>query len=365
MLVPMIGMVHAGTVARADRFTYLAQIGIYVAVTWLVAEWGARWLHQGPLRVALGGLMGGVVAVLMVCAWKQTAYWKNSETLWTRTLACTTGVYVDHNNIGVALLEKERADEAITHFQKALEIKPGDAAVQNNLGYTLLQKGSVDEAINYFQSALQIRPDFAEAHYNLGNALDQKGRVDEAITQFQQALQIKPDDADAHNNLGNALCRKGKVDEGISHFEHALQIRPGFAPAHYNLGMAFLRKGSVSDAIAHFEKALQIAPANPRIQIKLAWLLATCPQASLRNGARAVELAQKANALTGGENLVILYTLAAAYAEAGRFPEAVETAQRALQLAEAQSNTSLIQQLQFELKLYQAGNPFHSPAQTH
>jgi Flp pilus assembly protein TadD len=155
--------------------------------------------------------------------------------------------------------------------------------------------------------------------------------VDEAITQYQKALQSKPDNAKAENNLGNAL----------------------------------LQKGSVGGAITHFQKALQLEPAQPTVQNNLAWLLATCPEPSLRDGNRAVELARQANTLSGGENPAILRTLAAALAEAGRFSEAVESAQRALPLAESQSNTMLAGQLQFEMKLYQSGSPCHLPAQTH
>src|SRR5208282_2242734 len=95
MLTPMIGIVQVGSFAHADRMTYLPQIGIYVAVTWLVAEWG---LKRQVGQAALGGLMTAVLAVLMVCGWKQTAYWQNSETLWNHTLGCTTDNYVAHLN---------------------------------------------------------------------------------------------------------------------------------------------------------------------------------------------------------------------------------------------------------------------------
>ena len=155
------------------------------------------------------------------------------------------------------------------------------------------------------------------------------------------------------------------MDEAITHFQQALKIKPDYAEAHYNLGNAFLKKGSMSEAIAHFQMALQLEPADPGIQNNLGWLLAASPEASLRNGNKAVELARQANALTGGKNPIILHTLAAALAEAGRFSEAMETAQHALRLAEEQSNTRLAGQLQLEMKLYQAGSPFHLPEQTH
>jgi tetratricopeptide (TPR) repeat protein len=270
-----------------------------------------------------------------------------------------------HCNLGNALLQKGRVDEAIAHYQIAVQINSSFADAHNNLGTVLLQKGSADEAMVHFQKALQIRPGYADAHCNLGNALLQKGRVNEAVAHYQIAVQINPGFADAHNNLGTVLLQKGSVDEAMVHFQKALQIRPDYADAHCNLGIAFSQKGRMAEAITQYQEALQIKPAVPASQNRLAWLLATCPEASLRNGNKAVELARQANALTGGENPVILHTLAAAFAEAGRFSEAVETAQHALRLAGAQSNTRLAGALQLEIKLYQAGSPFHLPAQTH
>jgi tetratricopeptide (TPR) repeat protein len=329
-----------------------------MALTWLAAK-----LRMN--RAALGGLMAGVVGTLMACAWQQTACWKNNETLWTHTLACTTDNYVAHSSIGTILFNKGNLDEAMVHYQKALQINPGYSTGHNNLGNAFRQKGRVDEAITQYEQALQIDPDNEEFCYNLGNMLGQNGRVDEAITHFRRALEINPNFAEAENNLATALEQEGKLDEAIRHFRSALQIRPGYARAHYNLGGALLPMGRTDEAIAQLQQAVQLQPADPAILNTLAWLLAACPQASLRNGDKAVVLARKANDLTGGNNPLILHTLAAAYAEAGRFPEAVDAAQRALQLAGTQSNDALAGQLQFELTLYQAGNPFHFPQQSH
>jgi tetratricopeptide (TPR) repeat protein len=392
MLLPVVGIIQVGGQAHADRYTYLPQIGIYVAVTWMAAGWRMN-------RVALEGLMAGAVGVLMVCAWKQTAYWQDSETLWTHTLICTTdnsvahfgfGVvlnqkgrgdeaiaqyqealridpeYVDaHINLGGALLRAGRQDEAISHFQNALQIKPDNAEAHNNFGIALREKGRVGEAITQYQIALQINPGYAEAQFNLGNALGQDGRLDDAISHYQEALRIKPGYMDAQFNLGNALLQKGIADEAVAHLQTALKINPNNAGIHVNLGLCFYRLGRMEEAISQYQTALQLEPDNPRVQNDLAWLLATCSEASLRDGTKAVELARQANHLTGGENPIILHTLAAAFAEAGRFTEAMEPAQRALQLAQAQSNTVLAGQLQSEMKLYQAGSPLHIPAQTH
>jgi tetratricopeptide (TPR) repeat protein len=291
MMIPVIGLVQISFYAHADRYTYLPQIGLYLLLTWAAADLCAGWRHR---RVLLGGGATVILAGLIFCARAQTAYWRNSESLWTHTLACTSGNFVGHtnlgnalfkedkvdeaivqhqqalqinpdfaeahNNLGNALLQKGRVDEAITHFQMALQIKPDNAKAHNNLGNALLQKGRVDEAMAHFQKALQINPDFAEAQYNFSNALMQKGKVDEAIIHFQKALQISPDNAKAHNNLGSALLQKGRADEAIAHFQKAVQIKPDYAGACYNLGNALLQKGRVDEAMAHFQKALQINP---------------------------------------------------------------------------------------------------------
>jgi Flp pilus assembly protein TadD len=288
MMIPVIGMVQISYYAHADRYTYLPQIGLYLMLTWTAADLCAGWRHR---RVLLGGLSTVILVALIFCAHTQTLYWRNSEVLWAHTLACTSDNYIAHYNLGDALIKKRRVDEAITHYQTALQIRPDNAKAHNNLAIALFQTGRVNEAITHYQTALQIKPDYAEAHNNLGNALFQKGRVDEAITHYQTALQIKPDYSEAHNNL--------------------------------------------------------------------AWVLATVSQASLRNGGKAVKLAERANQLTSGENPVILRTLAAAYAEAGRLGDALLSAQKAIELAQAAGQKNLVEQINGELKFYERGLPFH------
>jgi protein O-mannosyl-transferase len=270
-----------------------------------------------------------------------------------------------HYNLGKALFGEGKVDEAIVQYQEALQIEPDYVSAHNSLGAALLQKGKLDEAMTHFQKALKVKPDDADAYFNLGDILRQKGILNGAIEDFQKTLKINPAYEDAHVNLGSVLLQTGKVDEAISHFQAALQLKPDDAKAENNLANAFLRKGSVAEAITHYQKALQIQPSEPSFQNNMAWLLATSPEESLRNGSKAVELAQQANELTGGKNPVILHTLAAALAEAGRFSEAAETAQRALSLAEAQTNSRLSAALQAELKLYKAGTPFHATAKDH
>jgi tetratricopeptide (TPR) repeat protein len=318
VFAPMIGFVQLGAFAHADRMTLLPQIGIYVAVTWLVAEWRVS-------RVVFGGLMAGVLAVLMVCAWKQTTYWQNSEVLWTRALACTTGNFVAHLNLGKALQEKGRVDEAVVQFQKVLEIKPHFAQAHYDLGIVLCQKGRMDEGIAQFQLALQFNPAHGEAHNNLGNALLQKGRVDEAITQYQQALQLNPAYGEARNNLGNALCQKGRMDEGITLFQQALQLNPAYGEARNNLGNALLQKGRVDEAIAQFQQALQINPGYAEAHNNLG-------NALLQKGRVDEAITQFQQALQLNPAFAAAHNnLGNALLKKGRVDEAITQYQRALQ----------------------------------
>jgi tetratricopeptide (TPR) repeat protein len=355
MLFPVIGIIQIlFNVAHADHYTYLPEIGTAIALTWSVAEWSARWKQR---RWILGGLMAAVIGALMACARAQTAYWKDSETLWTRTLDCTSGNSVAHNDLGLALAQKGDVDGAIAHYKMALEIHPDDDEVHYNLGVGLFQKGDVEGAIAQYKTALEIAPGNAEYHNNLGAALFAKGAVEDAIAQFEEALTIQPGHADARFNLGTALLKLGRLDEAIAQFRKTLEINPGHENAHYNLGVTLFLKGNLAEAIAQYQKVLETNPGQVNAQGNLAWLLSTAPDASLRNGAKAVALAENASRSTGGRNPFIQQTLAAAYAENGSYPTAVATARRALELALAQKNDALAATLQSEIQLYETDTP--------
>jgi Tfp pilus assembly protein PilF len=325
MLLPVVGIIQVGIQARADRYTYLPQIGLYLLLTWGVAELCDRWRFR---RVALGGGCAIIVVALIVSAREQTSYWRNSESLWRHTLACTSG----------------------------------NAVAYNDLGYVLFQDRRLDEAIVQYQKALQLKPDYAEAHYNFGNALLQKNRLDEAAVQYQQALQVNPDDAKAHNNLGFVLSHGKRVDEAIVQYQKALQLNPEYAEAHYNFGNALLQKGRADEAIANFTKALKIKPDSLGVLNSVAWLLATSPDARIRDGAKAVEYSKRACELTHHRVPPLLATLAAAYAEAGRFDDAIAAAEEACALAKAAGENDLLERNQKLLGLYRAHAPYRDDA---
>jgi len=393
-LFPVLGFMNVYFMRYSfvcDHWVYLSSLGIIA----LSASVIVRIVKQFRLLALLWGFAAVLLPVLTILTWCQSRMYTDAETLWRTTInrnpACwlasenlgdillkkgmvneaiaqlqqTLAIQPDdavaYNNIGMALVQKGQLDEAITNYQRALAIQPDYALAHYNLGDVLLQKGQVDEAVMQLQQALAIQPEFAEAHNNLGNILLQRGKTDEAIANFQQVLAIQPDYAPALYNLGNALFLKGQTDEAIIHYQRALAIQPDYAKAHNNLGTALFQKGQVSEAIIHFQKALAFQPGFVEAQnglAHIAWILATSPDPAVRNGAKAIELAEQTDQLSGGMNPAMVATLAAAYAEAGRFPEAITTAQRAMQLATGQNNVALTAALETQLKLYQAGSPF-------
>ena len=302
-----------------------------------------------------------------------------------------------HNNLGSVLARRGWTDEAMAHFQQALEIDSDCADAHYDLGLALANRGRIDEAIVRFQKALELKPDYADARNDLGTALAKSGRVDEAAAEYRKALELKPDHAEAHNNLGFVLARRGRVDEALAEHQKALELKPDYAEAHNNLGIALAGRGRFDEAAAHFHKALELKPdyADARTNLDIArsdreeivkalagrrellrshpndvavlndtaWVLATNPNASIRNGTEAVELAQRALELSGGREPAVFGTLAAAQAEAGRFAEAVETAQRALALASGQNNAVLADALRVRIKLYQEHSPYRESGQ--
>ena len=241
----------------------------------------------------------------------------------------------------------------------ALEVDPNYADAHNGLGNALLQSGQIVEAAAQYGKALELNPDHVEAHNGLGNASLQSGRMDEAIAQYQRTLALDPKHADAHNGLGNALLRTGRVRDAIVQYRLALEIDPKHALSHNGIATALVQTGRMDEAIAHYKQALELNPDFAAASNNLAWVLATCPDAAFRDGAKAIELAERADHLSGGRNPVFLATLAAAYAESGRFGDAIQVARTVIELATAAGQGALANQTRDRLKPYESGRAFH------
>jgi tetratricopeptide (TPR) repeat protein len=262
-----------------------------------------------------------------------------------------------HNNLGNALQSLGRLDEAIMHFHQSLQIKPDSAEVHYNLGLALKSQGDFDDAIKHFRQALQLNPDLAEAHNNLALVLTMTGQLDKALEHFRQALQIKPDFAEVHYNMGLALKSQGKLDEAIKHFRQALQVKPDLAETHNNLALALTMTGQLDKALEHFREAVRLKPDYLEPLNRMARILAMHPEPKLRDPNQAIEIAKRAVELTGHKDAAILETLAAAYAAAGQFDQAVKTAEAALSLATAAQADELANHIRKQIQIYRQAKP--------
>jgi tetratricopeptide (TPR) repeat protein len=268
------------------------------------------------------------------------------------------------NNLGIALADKGRFDEAIENYYKAIQLNPNNPKVLNNLGVALADKGRFDEAIENSRKAIQINPNYPKALNNLGNALAAQGRFDEAIKNYRQAIQLNPNYAEALDYLGIALAAKGRFDEAIENFRQAIRVNSNRPETFFHLGMTLGQSGRTREAVAQYREALRLNPNLAGALNNLAWMLATSSKAEFRDGTQAVQLAERACELTHYGEPLFLGTLAAAYAEAGRFPEAVTTAEKAEQLATSAGLTAVAAKNRQRLEFYRAAKPYHEPAPT-
>ena len=353
-LLPVIGLVQVGGQAMADRFTYVPLIGLFIMVAWGMVDLTAGWrLAKFPLQVSAGV----VLSALMVCTWVQVRYWRDSITLFEHALEVTRRNAVIHNNLGIALAKQGKLDQAIVHFAEVVRLKPDFAEAHYNLGNALAKQDKLDQAIVHYAEAVRLKPGLAEVHNNLGNALEKQGKLDQAIAHYQEALRLRPKYPEAHNYLGVALAKQGKLDQAIAHFQEALRLRPKYPEAHSNLGAALSLQGKVDQAIAHYQEAIALKSDYSEALNNLAYILATSADPKFRDGTKAVQLAMQANKLSGSRVPGIMDTLAAAYAEAGRFSEAIEISLKARELE--RSNSKAIRDIDEKIRLYQDGRPYH------
>jgi protein O-mannosyl-transferase len=293
MLVPVIGLIQVGLQGRADRYTYLPQIGLYVAIAWLIRDLTKSWRQQ---KVILGAAAAIILGSLSILSRKQTTHWRDTEALWSYTLTVTPENDVAHTGLAGILFVRGQVDEAIRHYEIALRLRSGNVAAQFGLARAVASKRKVDEAISHYQKALSIQPDNTAASNDLGVMFASKGEIGNAIAAWRQTLSFDPDNADAANDL--------------------------------------------------------------------AWVLATSADPNLRDGKQALDLARRA-IRSGGENPVVLRTLAAALAENDQFAEAVATAERAKNLAASRGDSALAANLQHCAELFRRGEPLHSTQVSH
>jgi len=354
-LVPVIGLVQVGLQGMADRYTYVPLIGIFVIIAWGVPDFMPKWRYR---RIGFTVTIAAILAIIMITTRLQIRYWSNSVTLFEHALEVTVDNCIVHAKLGEALAGQGKIDAAVRHYHEALRIKPDFVAALLNLGVALKEKGELNEAINCFSKVLRMKSNRADAHSELGDTLKIKGDFVGATKHYFEAIRIKPDRAKVYNNLGVVLALQNKGKEAIIRFSEALRIDPAYAGAYYNLGKVFANQGKIKEAILNYRKALSFSPYMPEILYNLSWILACHVDEKYRNGKEAVQLAETLCKITQYKQPLAFDALAAAYAETGRFEEAVLTAQKALKLALLYGPEELAPNLKKRLRLFQAGHPY-------
>jgi tetratricopeptide (TPR) repeat protein len=316
-LVPVIGLVQVGVQAMADRYTYLPLIGIFVIVAWTVGQW----VGVSKSRFRLSAVAAGVL--LAACAFRthtQAGFWKDTETIFMHDLQVVPNSWVAHHNLALLALDRYQKTVRASVESQGLNVPTPSDSEKSRRDY-------LQEVIDRCQAALTAKPTLAEVHVTLAKALTEKGQLDEARAHLELAIHADPKNAQAKQTFAEILHRQGHAGEAAAAYRATLELEPDWGPVINNL----------------------------------AWLLATCPDASIRNGTEAVRLAQRVCNSTEGTNFWYLHTLAAAHAEAGDFSNAVATAEQAKKLTELTRNPDLIKKADSRLQLYKSHYPLRDP----
>jgi protein O-mannosyl-transferase len=392
VLLPVIGLVQVGSQAMADRYSYLPFVGLFLILAWGVFE-ATPASSLWRLGVSLG--CASLLLALFAGTRSQIRFWRDSVTLFAHAVEVTAPNAMALNNLGMGLFETGKADRAAECFQAALDLAPAFAHAHYNLGTTLAFRGRYAEAETRFRAALKSRPGYTDALVSLGSVLAMEGKNEEAEAVLRESVRQRPRDLKLRLNFGNVLAARGKTaeglaeyyaatrldpqdavlrvtlgswlvdlgqtDEGLVQLQEALRLQPT-AAAHEMVAAVLARRGDWSGAMQQNREALRLQPESLTALINLAWILATSPDEKVRDGAAAVRGAERACELSAYTNTLAVTTLAAAYAEAGRFAEAAGTARKACALASASGAAALLQKNQELLERFKAGLPYHEEA---
>jgi len=380
----------------SDHFQYLAGIGpialaaagICVLIGMVSMRKLVEPLIYGLLLLALGAL-----------TWRQAHVYQDNEILWRDTLAKNPNAWLAHNNLANHLAFTGRLDEALEHYRAAVAIEPDYLLGHNNYGAALMLRGRLDAAEVEVRKALQLEPNLPSARMSLATILYSRGKIDEAIVEYRATLMITPTKIDAHVGLakaltdkeqfaealaefagvppeypldaealdrfGYALAAQGRLDEAGNRLLESIRLDPNKGDVHCHYAMCLNAQGNIKEAILEYRKALELDNQLSAACNNLAWTLATYPDPDIRNGNEAATLGERACQLTNNRQPIYLGTLAAAYAEAGRFDDAVATAQKACAIAQAAGMTNIVERNNQLLESYRANKPYHEPTAVH
>jgi tetratricopeptide (TPR) repeat protein len=400
-LVPVIGLVQAGMQARADRYTYIPQVGLCIMLAWGALDVAGR---RHARRLALTATACAATVALATVSSRQVSHWRDTTALFERAIAVTEGNFVAQHVLAGERLRVGRLEEAGQLYSEALRLKPHWADAEIGLGNVLLEQGDIPAAIERYQSALRLDRHSARAlerlghawleagkptqaarplrralrleHWNaasrdqllprihglLAQALAERGDWPESIEHYRMAIELRPGFAEAHANLGFALAQVERSEDARRHLEHALSLGLESAEVHVALGMLALQRRDGEPAVRHLREGLRLRPDQPSAANNLAWLLATSPSERIRNAEESIRIAEPMAATVKDDRSAVLDTLAAAYAAAGRFEAAIRTASEAAAVAREDDDGALAKDIEMRLALYRSHRAYIGPS---
>jgi tetratricopeptide (TPR) repeat protein len=418
-LVPVIGLVQVGGQSMADRYTYVPSIGLFVALVWLARRVAARvpvaaiatvvtlvlftctilthqqsrlWQDSVTLftHAARVAPANSVVLNNLGSALRDVGRTADADRVFDEALALDPEDPMVLGNLGNRSLRGGKVDEALAFYQRALQFKSNEPRLHFNAGRAFAMKGEFTNAMGHYDRALELNPSYLDARLELGNVMMALGKTAAAIEHYNRVLKLRPDHAAARYNLGQIAIREGRWTEAVEHLSEAVRTQTNFAAAHRQLAVALQRSGQPGKARQSLESAIAARPTNAVLHAELglllaqsgepkeaisayrkaielnqemfeaannlAWLLATHPE--VLNGPEAVRLAEYAVERGGKGHAFLLGTLAAAYAEAGQFPDAIKTAEEAIELAKKNGQEELARKNIELLAAYREGRPW-------
>jgi Tfp pilus assembly protein PilF len=356
MLLPVSGLIQVGDQAYANRYTYLPYIGLLIMLAWGLPALLAKWRY-GQAFLLAGALLAATACFKLTI--DQVRFWENSQKLDEQAIAVDENNWIVWDNLGWVFMKQEDSDKALVCLRRATAINPVFYLSWSRLSCILYVKGELGEAQSAFQKALLYTPNKPKLYEDFGDMFLALGRFEDAITNFQNALPLAPDQPEIYKKLGRAFAGHHEYDQAIIQFQNALRLQPNDADAELAMAMVLAHSRQVADTMSHFRRVLELAPDSVAALNSLSWLLATTSDSRLRDGGEAVRLAEHACQLTQYRKPFLVGTLAAAYAEAGRFNDAVITAQKAQDLALAQGQKEIAARNKELMALYQTGRAFH------
>jgi Flp pilus assembly protein TadD len=271
MLVPVLGLVQMGVQGRADRYTYLPHVGLFILLVFGGADLVTRLAGDSTTRARKlkHAVAAAAMLTLVLCGaltWQQSRHWRDTPSLFQHAVSVYPRSPTLHVGLGEVLARTGELAAAENHYRSALAVDATFPEANNNLGNVLLAQGRAPEALEHFQAAVRSEPELLETRLNLANTLAALGRTEEAIARYTEVLRVAPDSAEAHFNLGNTLLSQGKLEDAATHFQAAIREDPMLAQAHVNLGYLLTSQGNLDEAIVQFQKALAIRPDYSKAQ---------------------------------------------------------------------------------------------------